>query len=127
MRHTRHYTVEQANATLAWAGSRIERLRDARLTLRSLGGEASGALEALDPQSGGAYPTPELAAPLVSFSLALSELEALDIVVRDVERGLIDFPALRDGDEVYLCWVLGEPEVAFWHGLDAGFAGRQPL
>jgi hypothetical protein len=127
MRHTRHYTVEQANATLAWAGSRIQRLRDARLTLRSLGEEVSGPLAALDPQSGGAYPTPELAAPLVSFSLALSELEALDIVVRDVERGLIDFPALRDGDEVYLCWVLGEPEVAFWHGLDAGFAGRQPL
>ena len=127
MRHTRHYTVEQANATLAWAGSRIQRLRDARLTLRSLGGDASKHLEALDPQTGGAYPTRELAAPLVSFSLALSELEALDIVVRDVDRGLIDFPALRDGDEVYLCWVFGEPEVAFWHGLDAGFAGRQPL
>jgi hypothetical protein len=127
MRHTRHYTVEQANATLAWAQTRVQRLQDARLTLRSLGGDASKHLEALDPQAGGAYPTPELAAPLVSFSLALSELEALDIVVRDVDQGLIDFPALRDGDEVYLCWVLGEPEVGFWHGLDAGFVGRQPL
>jgi hypothetical protein len=127
MRHKRHYTVEQANATLGWVSDRVKRLRDARHTLRKLGAAASETLEALDPQAGGSYPTRELAAPLVSFSLALNELEALDIVVKDIERGLVDFPALRDGDEVYLCWLVDEPEVAFWHGLDAGFAGRQPL
>jgi hypothetical protein len=127
MRHKRHYTVEQANATLGWVGDRVKRLRDARQALRKLGAAASETLEALDPQAGGSYPTRELATPLVSFSLALNELEALDIVVKDIERGLVDFPALRDGDEVYLCWLVDEPEVAFWHGLDAGFAGRQPL
>jgi len=42
-------------------------------------------------------------------------------------RGLVDFPALVDGKEVYLCWKLGEPEVLFWHDMDAGFAGRQSL
>jgi hypothetical protein len=50
-----------------------------------------------------------------------------DIVLRDLERGLVDFPALRDGHEVYLCWVEGEPDIEFWHDLDAGFAGRQSL
>jgi hypothetical protein len=48
-------------------------------------------------------------------------------VVRDIDRGLIDFPAIRDGQEVYLCWELGEDRVAWWHELDAGYGGRQPL
>jgi hypothetical protein len=119
--------VEQANATLGWVTERIERVRAARAALRDLGDGASDGIKALDPQQGGSYPTREVAAPLVTFSLALTELEALEIVVRDLERGLIDFPAMRDGDEVYLCWLVGEPEVGFWHGLEAGFAGRRPL
>ena len=51
----------------------------------------------------------------------------LGIVVRDIDRGLIDFPAIVDGREVYLCWQLGEDEIAFWHDLESGFGGRQPL
>ena len=48
--------------------------------------------------------------------------------MRDLDRGLVDFPALRDGREVYLCWVESEEEgVAFWHDLDAGYGGREPL
>jgi hypothetical protein len=49
------------------------------------------------------------------------------VVLRDVERGLIDFPALRDGQEVYLCWLIDEDEISCWRELDAGFAGRRPL
>ena len=49
------------------------------------------------------------------------------IVVRDAERGLVDFPSLRDGREICLCWIPEEDEVRFWHEIDAGFAGRQPL
>jgi hypothetical protein len=51
----------------------------------------------------------------------------MEIVLRDLDRGLVDFPALRDEREVYLCWVEGEDEIAFWHELEAGYAGRQPL
>jgi hypothetical protein len=57
----------------------------------------------------------------------LAELEAMEIVLRDLDRGLIDFPALREGREVYLCWIEGEDEIGFWHELEAGYAGRQPL
>jgi hypothetical protein len=49
------------------------------------------------------------------------------IVVRDIERGLVDFPATREGQKIFLCWRLGEDSVAFWHGTNQGFAGRQPL
>jgi len=56
-----------------------------------------------------------------------SELKKLGIELKDYHTGLIDFPCRMDGREVYLCWRLGEPEVGFWHELDAGFAGRKKL
>jgi hypothetical protein len=55
------------------------------------------------------------------------ELEKLGILLKDPYSGLVDFPCWMDGHEVYLCWRLGEPEVAHWHEIDAGFAGRQKL
>jgi hypothetical protein len=54
-------------------------------------------------------------------------LAALGVVVKDLDAGLVDFPAERDGRAVFLCWQLGEDEVAFWHGVEEGFAGRKPL
>jgi hypothetical protein len=57
----------------------------------------------------------------------VERLEALGVLVKDLDRGLVDFPAVHDGEEVLLCWQAGEDEVAFWHGTDEGFAGRKPL
>jgi hypothetical protein len=57
----------------------------------------------------------------------VERVQAAGCEVKDLEVGLIDFPSLREGRVVYLCWRLGEPEVAWWHELDTGFAGRQPL
>ena len=57
----------------------------------------------------------------------VEELEDLGVKVRDIDMGLIDFPSLLDGEEIYLCWKLGEEHVAFWHRPDEGFAGRKPL
>jgi hypothetical protein len=57
----------------------------------------------------------------------IGRIQELGCELKDIEQGLVDFPALREGREVYLCWRLGEEEVAFWHELEAGFAGRQPL
>ncbi|HEV8191644.1 MAG TPA: DUF2203 domain-containing protein [Ktedonobacterales bacterium] len=51
----------------------------------------------------------------------------LGVIVKDLEAGLVDFPALRGGREVYLCWRLGEDHIGWWHEVDSGFAGRQPL
>src|SRR5918911_520443 len=75
----------------------------------------------------------ELAARMVAHrrSLAVAscvdELNALGVQVKDLDDGLVDFPAWRGDEEVLLCWRLGEDEVAFWHGADEGFAGRKPL
>jgi hypothetical protein len=127
MRHERHYTLEQANAVRGWVTDRVRWIQDARSKLVALGAQAGDALAALDPNAGGAYPGREIARPLVELSRAVGELEAVDIVLRDIDRGLIDFPAIRDGEEVYLCWLLDEAEIGFWHDPDGGFAGRQPL
>jgi hypothetical protein len=67
--------------------------------------------------------------PPVSFDVkeAIAELEEQGIVLRDADRGLIDFPALHSGREVLLCWQLGEESLAWWHLPEEGFAGRRPL
>lgn len=57
----------------------------------------------------------------------VSRIQDVGVVVKDLDMGLVDFPSLQDGEEIYLCWKLGEEHVAFWHGLDEGFAGRKPL
>ena len=57
----------------------------------------------------------------------IEELDKLGVELKDFARGLVDFPSLQDGREIYLCWLLGEEEVAHWHELDAGFQGRQSL
>ncbi len=57
----------------------------------------------------------------------VGRVEALGCEVKDLELGLVDFPALRNGRPVYLCWRLGESRVAYWHELDTGFAGRRPI
>jgi hypothetical protein len=127
VRHQRHYTLEQANAVRGWVAERVHRIQEARAALIALGEEVAAAVATLEPDAGGRYPGRRVARPLVALSRALSELETVEIVLRDVERGLIDFPAIRDGEEIYLCWLVDEDEIGFWHDPEAGFAGRQPL
>ena len=57
----------------------------------------------------------------------VAELQELGLLVKDLDEGLVDFPALRGDEEVLLCWQLGEDEVAYWHSIEDGFAGRKPL
>lgn len=123
--HERHYTVEQAEAARPWVSERVEQIRDALLQLRSP--SARAALDDLDAAAGGSWPGREVATAVLALLTAAEQLEAMDIVLRDADRGLVDFPSVRDGEEIYLCWQAGEPRVAFWHDPDAGFAGRQPL
>ena len=128
MHHEHHYTLEQASAVMAWVAERVGWVRDAHAQLVALGSEAADAVAALDERSGGGYPGRETARALVELSRAVGELDAVDIVLRDFERGLVDFPAIRDGEEVYLCWLVDEEDrIAFWHEPEAGFAGRRPL
>ena len=125
MEHGRHYTVEQANAAIPWVRERIEGLRTARAELNDE--EARAALSEAGPTNGGGEPGHLVSSAFLAMRSALGELREMEVVLRDLDRGLVDFPALRDGREVYLCWVEDEDEVCFWHEPEAGFDGRRPL
>ena len=83
-------------------------------------------LEKAQGNGGGAH-AKELFLDTNRIQLTLEQINGWGIVIKDVDTGLVDFPHLRNGNEVYLCWRLGEPEVGYWHDIDSGFAGRQPL
>lgn len=122
---SRHYTVEQANAALEWVAERIGRLRDAREGLND--DEARAALGEAAPTNGGGAPGRVVSEAFLEMRSALVELQEMEVVLRDLDRGLVDFPSIRDGEEVFLCWEEGEDEINYWHDLDAGYGGRRPL
>jgi hypothetical protein len=131
----RYWTVEEAQDYLP----RLRLLlgvikRAANLTVSARGnGHAvlPGAPLPAGPASSAQSPEPESpgSEPAVAFDVkeALAELEDEGIVLRDPDRGLIDFTALHNGREVLLCWQLGEEELGWWHLPEDGFAGRRPL
>ena len=125
MKHSRHYTLEEANATLGWVQDALTSLRDAREGLSDE--EAREALAEAGPQNGGGDAGRVVSEAFLQLRDALARLQEAEIVLRDLDRGLVDFPAIRDDREVYLCWLEGEDEIAYWHDLEAGFAGREPL
>ena len=125
MEHSHHYSPEEANETLPRVVELLEELRDARARLSDR--DAREALAEAAPLNGGGEAGITVSKGFLDIRDALQELQAREIVLRDLNRGLVDFPSLRDGREVYLCWEEGEEEIAFWHEFDAGHAGRQPL
>ena len=125
MQHERHYTLEEANAALDAVGDLLVRLRSARERLSD--SEAREALAEAGPSNGGGAPGKVVSEAFLALRDGLVELREREVVLRDLDRGLVDFPAMRDGQEIYLCWEEGEDEIAFWHDLETGFAGRQPL
>jgi hypothetical protein len=125
MRHSRHYTLEEATSDLPWVVEQLIDMREARESLTDE--DVREALSAGIPGNGGGGPGKHLGEAFNRLQAAIGALQDREIVLRDLDRGLVDFPAIREEREVYLCWVEGEDEIAYWHELDAGFAGRQEL
>jgi hypothetical protein len=120
----RVYTVEEADAMLPELRERLERIRASRqVLLRS----AEVVKERVASDGGGAHGGREYWDAQVALREDIERLAELDILLRDPETGLVDFPGERDGRRVWLCWLAGEERVGHWHELDTGFAGRQPL
>src|ERR687892_237149 len=125
MQHSRHYTLEEATALLPRVAELLEQMRSARDRLGDA--EARAALAAAGQGNGGGQPGKVVSEGFLELREAMRELQEREIVLRDLDRGLIDFPSLRADEEVYLCWLEGEEEIGFWHEPEAGFAGRRPL
>lgn len=144
---TRFYDLDAANAAvpeldgilsvLAEQRAELVRLRDE--VLASGGGGGDGAPTAIAERPSGAV---DADAPLVDdlrltrlrmqglidqMAAGVARIDALGLTLRDIEHGLVDFPALVSGRQVWLCWQRGETAIGYWHGLDSGFSGRRPL
>jgi hypothetical protein len=129
----RFFTPEEANATLAELRPVAERMVAHRRALSEAQLRQSELVARIAGNGGDLPPTEVRAAAddVLREAEALAEcvrlIDEAGVQVKDLDEGLLDFPARRDGEEVLLCWRVGEPEVAYWHGLDEGFAGRKPL
>ena len=93
-------TVQRERQRQNGAFQRHDEIRDLQIELEGLGGEVRGLVD---------------------------EITGQGIIIRDVAQGLVDFPHMRDGREVFLCWIGGEGSIGFWHETDRGFIHRQPL
>ena len=130
---SRTFTPEEANEALAEVRPLAERMVSARQELADAQ-RAQAELVAVIAGNGGGVDSGELvraskeverlAGEVVSAAQGIQDLGA---VVKDVDTGLVDFPAVHRGQDVLLCWRLGEDEVGHWHDLESGFAGRQEL
>jgi hypothetical protein len=119
----REFTPEEANSLLPELSRGLATIREARqVVLRA--GEHVRRSAALD---GGGAPGKEYWEALSTLRREVERIGRQGIILRDPETGLVDFPARREGRQVFLCWRLGESRVAHWHGPGSGFAGRRPL
>src|SRR4051794_10905838 len=125
MRHQRHYTLEEARAMLPWVVAKLAPLREARERLTD--SEARHVLAEGSATNGGGQRGKQVGEAFVELQNGVAAFDRHGIVVRDLERGLIDFPSIRDGQEIYLCWIDGEDDIGFWHQLDPGLRGPQPI
>jgi hypothetical protein len=126
MQHERHYTLEEATDALGAVARLLSVMRDARVLLTDE--QAREALAEAGPTNGGGPPGRQVSEAFVGLRAAAAQLQAMEVVLRDLDRGLVDFPAILDGNEVYLCWVESEEDgIGYWHDLESGYAGRHPL
>ena len=122
------FTVDEANALLPRVKKIVGRIQLSHKAVSRYRDGAKKAAEAAEHGGGGIEQGVHYAVSLSELTVALADLESLGVQLKDFERGLVDFPSLRDGRMVLLCWQMGESdEVEWWHDLDAGFAGRTPL
>ncbi len=122
------FTIQEANALLPNVRTIVTKIQRAHRNIARFRDDAKKAAEAAEQGGGGLAQGVAYATALTELTVQTSELEALGVQLKDFERGLVDFPSLRDGRVVLLCWQLGEgDELEWWHDVDAGFAGRTPL
>lgn len=122
----RYFSLDEANAALKTLRPLVGEMLAIRQELLFIQPDVERILRKAQGNGGG-----RVASQAVAYFERLEELigriQEMGVELKDINSGLLDFPAMRDGREVYLCWRYGEEEIRFWHEIDAGFAGRQPL
>ena len=122
----RYFTLPQANETLNLIRPLMDELQSIRQTILKNQPDAWPAIEKA-AGNGGNRALSNMVQDFEALDQLVHQIQDLGVLVKDINLGLLDFPALREGQEVYLCWQYGEGEIGYWHEVEAGFAGRQPI
>lgn len=120
------FTLEEANSLLPRLRQLFGHIKTQRTIIQQLAPAAKDASTHAVENGGSAHGV-RYAQAILGLMDAMETIQSLGVEIKDMERGLCDFPSLREGRIVYLCWLLGEDTIEWWHDTDAGFAGRQPL
>lgn len=124
--YEKHFTVAEARQWLPELRRRFARIHTLYADLEELHADYARAQQII--RSNGHAPKPtEFEARAADLQALLQEIVEIGIEVKDIGRGLVDFPHWRDGEEVFLCWELAEDDIGFWHRIEDGYGGRQPL
>ena len=124
-RYAKHYTVEQARALLPQIREWLAEIHQLRRRLKQID-QRLAQMVAGGADAGGESVNAQVKL-LGELQHVVQEFERRQIQIKDLDRGLIDFPAIMAGREIFLCWEQDEDDIEFWHDLDAGYAGRERL
>ena len=124
-RFSKHYTREEASALLPLVRRWFEQLDRLRADVEKYDRRVASLLES-GRDAGGAVVNTWVRA-MAALRDVVGEFHRREIIIKDADRGLVDFPAIIGGREVFLCWERGEDDIEFWHDLDGGYAGRERL
>jgi hypothetical protein len=129
----RYFTAEEANEALLEVRPLTEELVGHRRALVELQERQSAVTARIAGNGGNVEPheleevQAQLDEEVAGIARCVARIHEVGALVKDLDDGLVDFPATCEGRDVLLCWRLGEDEIGFWHGLDEGFSGRKPL
>lgn len=123
---TKLFTVDEANELLPRLRGLLADARRHRDAARGKAPDVEEVLQA-SPANGGGRTGSEYGVEAYRLFRAVGRIQELGVQIKDLDTGLLDFPHERDGQVVFLCWREPEESVAFWHEIEAGYAGRQPL
>ena len=122
----RYFSLQEANEALKIIRPLMDEVQAIRQKILKNQPEAWPAIEK-SAGNGGNRALSNMVQDFEKFDTLIHRIQDTDVLIKDVNLGLLDFPALKDGREVYLCWQYGEEDIAFWHEVEAGYAGRQPI
>jgi len=122
----KHFTLEEARALLPELRAMFRDVHRRRDVVQKADSELGETLKRTGAEVGGEKVS-GLLMDMLQLNNQLRRLQEMGIQIKDFERGLLDFPHLRDGHEVFLCWELDETDIEFWHDIDCGYSGRERL
>jgi len=122
----RYFTTEQANEALVVIKPMVAEILEIRQIILEQQPDIWPSLQKA-VGNGGSKAASQVALEFARMDTLVRQIQASGALLKDLNIGLLDFPSLREGREVYLCWRYGEDSVQYWHDLDSGYAGRQKL